>query len=159
MNTGTVLAQKIDTTNDQQLFEKGIYLENLKILLPWDINFTDFTKIGNPTYTKDPYHRGQIFIKWDSIIILTGIKMNLKVQKLKKVLIEDKSFPINVYNFTTDSNGVKKLEYYFFKYTGKAGTIIKGRKYQYTRWVINDCFVTTGVDKSDKYFLWVSKMY
>ena len=149
----------VDELKDRQLFLKGIYLENLKILLPWEINFTNFSKIGNPTCAKDPYHRGQIFVQWDSVTILNGIKLNLRVQMLKKVLSEDKSIPVRIYNFTTDSNGAEQLKNYFAKYTGKRGTLLHGRKFEYTRWIFNDRFVETGLDKSGRYFLKVSRNY
>ena len=162
LNTVISLGQETDATDelkDRQLFLKGIYLENLQMLLPWDINFTDFSKIGNPTYAKDPYHRGQIYIQWDSVTILNGIKLNLRVQMLKKVLVEDKSIPLRIYNFTTDSNGAEQLKNYFIKYTGKRGTLLHGRKFEYTRWIFNDRFVETGLDKSGRYFLKVSRNY
>jgi hypothetical protein len=157
LNTAICLGQKTDTINDQQLFAKGIYLENLKILLPWHINFTDLSKIGNPMFTTDTLHRGQINITWDSITILNGIKINLTVKVLKKILVEVKSYPVRVYNFTTDSNGVEKLKNYFAKYTGRQGALLKGRKFKYTRWVFYNYYVETGLEKSGRYFLRVIK--
>ena len=143
------------SVRNNTLFLNGIYLENLKILLPWEINFSDFSKIGNPSCMKDPYHRNQVYVKWDSVSILEGIKVNLRVQIMRKFLCEDKSISILIFNFTTDLTGVKNLKKYFVEHTGKSGTILKGRKFNYTRWIISDRFVMTGKNKNGEYFLWV----
>ena len=40
--------KRIDYQENQTLFSKGIYLENLQIIIPWETNFYEINKYGNP---------------------------------------------------------------------------------------------------------------
>jgi len=156
LSSGLSFGQKGDGISDAQLFSEGIYLENLKILVPWKFNFGEISKYGNPVIVDDPNHRDQNLIKWDSVKILDGIVINLSYNKPKKYFKKNLASKITMMIGSTDSEGIEKLSSFFRKYTGRPGGFIKDKKVTLTQWTINGHKVYVGYGKIWGYFLWIS---
>jgi hypothetical protein len=150
--------QGVNFINDSTLFSKGIYLENLKILVPWEINFNEIKKYGNPIITEDPKHYRTVQIKWDSVKILTGFKINLYILEPKKFLHKNVLKRVIVFKGLIDSITARELTSFFKQYTKRIGIFAKKKKVTFTRWIINNCSVIVGEDRSYGYFLAIEKM-
>lgn len=159
MQFADCFSQATDTINDNLLFSKGLYLENLKIHIPWEIDFSEINKYGNPLITKDPRHRNQVLIKWDSVKILNNITVSVEINKPKKYLKENTYKKIISISGTADSINIQKLNSFFAKYTNRKGDFMKKRKVVYTQWKINNCLVYVGWWRMYGYYFWIRKMY
>jgi hypothetical protein len=143
---------------DSTLFLEGIYLENLNTILPWEINFKQIEKYGNPSINKDLYHSNQILIKWDSVKILNNVTVNLYINQPKKFLNQNTYKRIKVFNAYIDSIGEQKLISFFLKYTNNHGYQIRKRKLVKRQWIFNNCRIFVGFGKFYGYFLSVEKI-
>jgi len=150
--------QDTDKVYVNQLFSKGIYLENLNVYIPWKINYSEISKYGNPKINKDPNHRNEILIEWDSVKILNGINISLYNTKPKRVLNSNISQLTGMIRGLTDSLGFQKLKSFFQNYTHHEGKINQ-KNFPFFHWNINDYEVFVGYNKAYEYFLWVDKIH
>jgi hypothetical protein len=158
LKTTKSCGQAINPINESALFLEGIYLENLNTILPWEINFKQIEKYGNPSITKDSNHSNQILIKWDSVKILNNVMVNLYINQPKKFLNQNAYKRIKVFNAYIDSISEQKLISFFTKYTNDNGYQIKKRKVVKRQWIFNNCRVFVGIGKFYGYFLSIEKM-
>ena len=99
----TCIGQVQGSTGKDQLFLKGIYLENLNMTIPWEINFSDIKQYGNPKLTKDPNFRNCTLIKWDYVKMLNGITLNLQTSKASRLLQKNGIVKIRIIRSSIDS--------------------------------------------------------
>jgi hypothetical protein len=119
-----------DIQQDSSLFAEGIYIESLHLTVPWDIRENELPKYGNPAVLKKNGHR--FTIRWDSVIILHGIKASLVYS------IHKESTDVSV--IITPEDG-KKLKAYLDScsgFTGRKLGLSKKDAEGYL-WFINGC--------------------
>ena len=152
------LGQTGENTYAGQLFLKGIYLENLDILIPWQINFSEIEKYGHPKFSKDPNHNNQTLIKWDSVRIFNGFILNLETSRPSKFLKRNQLSRITGMRSWIDSSTADKLISFFKQTTGYNPVFSKKRKGTFWRWAINGCFVHIYYLKKYGYWLAINRI-
>jgi hypothetical protein len=145
---------QIDTSN--QILSKGIYLENLNTLIPWEINFGEIEKYGKPTLLKDPKHSKRMLIRWDSVTIFNNILLNLQTSKPNKLFTTGKTGYFKSFLALIDSSTSQKLISFLKSYTHKEGDRAKTKKHESIQWVIKPCFVSVRHDKKIGYYLFIA---
>lgn len=144
------LAQEISHSNDT-IFSKGIYLDNLKITIPWEINFYETNRYGNPTIEK--FSQRYISVKWDSVVVLKNFRITLFIVAPKKFLKKNSLNKFASYRSLIDSTTAKGLISFFANYTGHSGYLGKN----YIRWTLDNCRIFIGYGKFKEYFLEISR--
>lgn len=147
-------SQNKEMVKEISLFSDGIYLKNKKILIPWELNYTDFGKIGDPICRQNLKHKNRVYIRWDSIQIFNGISANLIVHVVKKQLCISTQFPVNVFWLEMDSDNLNKLTDYLYRRIKKRPILI-GRNLQ--RLKIDDIIISIGKMNNDLYLIDVIK--
>jgi len=56
----------------EAFLQDGIYLENLKLNIPWFLEVKDLPKYGNPAIARNSKKR--LTVLWDTVTILDGVK-------------------------------------------------------------------------------------
>lgn len=140
-------SQSKNSIKDSLFFSKGIYLENLRILIPWKINYSEPNNYGNPTISKKPKRWFSIQVKWDSVRIINNFLVNLYIEAPKGFLSKKKEMRVLGFKALLDSSTASNIISYIKTYTGKKGGRGVKRKNSYTRWDIDDCRITIGYDR------------
>lgn len=146
--------QQINTINNNQLFTNGIYLKNLKLNLPWIIDFTHIKDYGNPKIIS--LSKTGIQIKWDSVIILNDVIISFSYYNNKKVLNKTNWLLSPVFG-DIDSISFTNLKNLFEEYSKESGKLTRRKKMTYYYWIIDGCNIKLGYTNFNHYFLWIQR--
>lgn len=144
--------------NDSSLFLNGVYLQNKKLLIPWEINFTKIAEYGSPKI----YNKGRILscgkiISWENVTILNNFKVNLFLVEFNRKLKGNKISRIYSFRAFLDSFSCIEMTLYFEKYSGKKSILVKHGGQIYYKWEINNTRIRIGLYKKNRYFLTIEK--
>jgi len=132
----------------------GLYLENKEVLIPWQINFAEIEKYGNPKISKSTYHKNWMIIKWDSVTIFNGIFLSLQIEKPRKIVKRNHNQRTPTILSFTDSSTSERIIKFLRNYTQKKGQQIISRNNSYKRWTINDRRMFVGNSKNNSFVFW-----
>lgn len=130
-----------DTLNNN-LFENGIYLEDLKVLIPWYTDFDSIKLYGNPTV--DTITGRSLSVTWDSVKILGGVTITLRSQPYKIFLGKGKYSKLTTLYGTIDERDIGRIKKYLEASTGVPGDNSKTKNSNVYYWLINNCNVRLG---------------
>ena len=149
------IGQNPDKIYGNELFFDGIYLEDKDVKIPWETNYTEIDKYGNPKLSQSPNHKEWTLIKWDSVRILNGITLSLQLERPNKIIKKNIVQGTPTIISFIDSTTAEKLILFFKNYTQKNGYVAKSKASSYTRWTINGRRVFVGLSKRNGYVFWI----
>jgi hypothetical protein len=130
----------VNEIKTDSLFLKGIYIENLDILIPWGTSFSEIKNYGNPKINNI---KGEITVEWDSVKIISGVNASLYYFP-KKVLTTKNYSKVFFMGGAVDSINAQlfkqNLEARFG--TPNKTRVIKSKKMTEYIWYINKCYVS-----------------
>lgn len=138
-------AQTSDSVSNN-LFSKGIYIENLHLIIPWGASTQEIGQFGNPRIIHTS--KKQTLVKWDSVQILNGICANILFENYKCLLCKASNEIFREAFCFIDSIDIGKLKIYFEEYAHTQGNLISyhDNSYYYY-WIIDECSVKLGYRK------------
>ena len=152
------LGQSLTINRERVEFFRGLYLKDVKILLPWEIEFAKIDKLNNPTITPVSNHKNQLLITWDSVKIVNDFLANVTILIRKSCFAKAKKCKIGSFNCSVDSITSQNLALYFTLHTGKPGYVHQTKKVKEKQWTIDGCRVFVGQRKFFGYFLIIQKL-
>ena len=154
IQTSFCCGQNSNKVYGNELFLKGIYLEDKDVQIPWDINYTEIDKYAKPKLSKSTNHKNWTLIKWDSVTILNGIILSLQLERPNKIIKTNSVQRTPTIISFIDSATSEKLFFFFKNHTKKNGYAVKSKETSYTRWIINGRRVFVGLSKKYGYLFW-----
>lgn len=135
--------------NLDSLFSRGLYLNKEHILIPWEITPSSIETMGSAFLAKETKYG--VKIKWDSVDIFYGLKVNVSAVQIKKKIIS--KILIDFFHCDFNPSDVDSLVS-FINISSKAQcTITKRKKYTNYHWVINNCGVVVSVHRTKWSFM------
>ena len=125
------------------LFQNGVYDENSHQLIPWNA-YSGIKSYDNPTVIRKS--RNGLHLRWDSAVILHGIKLPLAYSYLFGKCAEcglDQRISVTALGPITVADG-KRLQQSLDKYTGRPATPESGTGSSYIiyGWLTDSCYLT-----------------
>lgn len=125
----------------------GIFIENIRVLIPWNIQLDSVKFYGNPKIVK--VTRNYTEAQWDSIEIFNGLKLNLV-------------------GYFWNPPGKRRLKHFYAYVDFSHIEIIKTHLNSYFgveaiqrstfyKWHINKCEIRVGRLKSGRYYFWLMR--
>ncbi len=152
------LGQLLAENKEKVEFFRGLYLEHVNILIPWEIEFAKIDKLNNPRITALPNRKKQLSVTWDSVKIINGFLATVRIPIRRSCFTKAKKCKIGSFFCSVDSITSQNLVSYFAFHTGKPGYIHQTRKVKEKQWTIDGCRVFVGYRKFLGYFLMLVKL-
>ncbi|MCY7292469.1 MAG: hypothetical protein LH615_09855 [Ferruginibacter sp.] len=137
------------------LFDNGIYLENLKIIIPWKIDYGKLINYGNPK-TSRKSKLSPVKITWDSVRIINNFRVDLFIVALNSFVSKKKIKKTGEFRALIDSSTAFNITSYIVNLTGKNGNSVVNKKNKFTRCDVGICRLMIGYDKYWGHFLIIS---
>ena len=139
---------------DKGIFSKGIYLENLGITIPWELD-CDQLKNYKPSGIKVQSKRRNV-MTWDSVKILNGILTSINYECSKPIMPKKGYKKIITLTCPITSEDAKKLNIFFNRYSASS-VVDKRDASNICMWSINDCIVVLASHKKYGHLLNIQK--
>jgi hypothetical protein len=127
------------------LFRDGLYLENLKVIIPWKIKSKDFKLYGNPQIKKVNFRL--IYLVWDSVKILNGISANVTIQVPKSIITRNKEITFTTFHCKVLAKDINVIRDYLRKCTGKLELISRHSPDYFYYWINEGIMTRVGFIK------------
>jgi hypothetical protein len=150
--------ESIDSNHNslkKNLFTKGIYMEDSKLLIPWGVSFIEISKYNSPEITCAT--KTSTRIRWKSVLILDSTAIDFWCFYFRCFSRKKPTGKFNTMYGSIDSAHINKLKNYFEKYTHIPGELTEGKNTYYYYWIIDDCNVKLGYDAFYKAHIWIQK--
>jgi hypothetical protein len=130
------------------IFNKGLYIENLNITIPWEFALNDLSKYGNSKIISKSKFLSEL--RWDSVKILNGIKARLSCFVNKISLNQNSLLTPSSFLAIFDERYIKEVTNQFEKYSGRPGKPVKTNKKKNRSfyWFLDNCSINVGWDKN-----------
>jgi len=130
--------------------DKGLYFENLDLLIPWNTSLRAISKFGHPQILRHSKQRTDAI--WKDVIIFGGHKLDIKAM-FWRTLFFDRRLR-HLYTYLSSLETVEQLKSHldnYFGVTHKKKTI---SDYEfYYEWTVDKCKVKVGQgDRSGSYY-------
>ena len=131
---------ELNEMKTDSLFLKGIYIENLNLLIPWGTSFSKIEDYGSPKINNE---KGEITVVWDSVKILNGVNATLYYFP-KKALTTKKYSNVGFISGVVDSINAQAFKQNLEAKFGAPNKtrVIKSKQMTEYIWYINKCYVS-----------------
>ena len=128
--------------------EKGIYLENKNVLIPWGTKFAEITKYGQPVLACS--NKSKTVVRWDSSKIFNSIPVNLYTSFRKCFQRKEPKGSFHTIHGTIDSLSIPKVKHYLDSVLGNGDSSLNRRGDYYYYWRTNKCNFLVGYHRKIK---------
>jgi hypothetical protein len=140
-------------------FDKGIYLQNKSILIPWKMSISNPINIGYPTLIST--NEKSIDLEWKDVTIFNGLKVR---SLICNVFDPEKKPRLCIISILPDSTySVEELKQHLDKLTGDSGKKFKtgpiGKRKQSTDYRYHWHYLGCRIDLSSEKTIWLMKTY
>jgi hypothetical protein len=126
---------EVDTISNK--FLAGLYLEDLKITVPWTLPLTGTEKFGVKKI-EDGRHGARL--SYDSVTIFNNTRVLLNAYSHSGLFEKKSRYEISYFSALLDSMNCEKLKSFFISQLGNC-SIVYRRKYTEYSWVEGDFFI------------------
>lgn len=126
------------------LFNKGFYIENLALIIPWEFTLNDLSKYGNPKILSKSKFLSEL--RWDSVKVLNGTNVRLSCLVNKRSLNRNSLVSPVSFLAIFDEKDIEKVKKQFEQYSGEAGKRVNtNRKKDISYyWFLDNCSIKVG---------------